>query len=73
MKRRTFTGVVEVHAECDDCGWESWAKNAMGNAARHHDATGHVVRVEQVNCVRYGGDATLPAPAQPSLAPSETP
>lgn len=40
-------------AECQDCTWISGARNAKGNAARHHDATGHRVWVEEVRVTVY--------------------
>jgi len=32
-------------AECENCGWFRDGRNALGPAARHHDATGHTVHV----------------------------
>jgi hypothetical protein len=64
--RETRTGLAHVGAECDGCGWSSTARNAMGNAARHHDATGHTVRVEQVTVVIYG-NPNAPIPGQTRL------
>jgi len=43
---RFHSGFRDVIAHCEDCGWQSNAKNAQGNAARHHDAHGHSVSVE---------------------------
>lgn len=42
------TGVLGVHAHCATCGWESEARNAVGNAAQHAQRTGHTVYAEQV-------------------------
>lgn len=55
----------DYHALCEDCGWESWAKNAQGNAARHHDATGHTVGVDVSGHVRYGNVDAKEAEAAP--------
>jgi hypothetical protein len=49
----TWTGLADVEASCE-CGWESRAKNAMGNAKQHAMATGHVVVVLQQTSVTYG-------------------
>ena len=46
----------DYHALCETCGWTSGARNALGNAARHHDATGHTVSVEVKGHVSYCGD-----------------
>lgn len=48
----TWRGIAEIVAGCE-CGWSSRAKNAMGNAARHARATGHVVNVLQQLSVTY--------------------
>lgn len=47
------SGILEVMATCRDCGWESEAKNAMGNAARHASRTGHWVDVTQALGVSF--------------------
>jgi len=49
----TYSGVLGVLAECHTCGWNSEAKNALGNAKRHANATGHHVVVEQTISVSY--------------------
>ncbi len=36
---------IDAIAYCFDCGWESSAINAHGNAARHSYAHGHFVTV----------------------------
>ena len=43
---RFHSGWRDVSAKCEDCVWQSDAKNAQGNAARHHDASDHSVLVE---------------------------
>ena len=42
------SGVSHVYARCEDCGWETNARNGVGNAARHAYASGHHVTFEQV-------------------------
>ena len=49
----TFTGLLGVIAACRDCGWNSEARNALGNAAQHAKRTGHHVVVEQTISVSY--------------------
>jgi post-segregation antitoxin (ccd killing protein) len=51
--RTTHTGVLSVLAMCRDCPWQSEARNALGNAARHADAHGHMVVTEQSTVVIY--------------------
>lgn len=54
MRRNTYTGVLDVQADCRDCDWSSEARNALANAARHADAhPDHEVNVEQVLGVTY--------------------
>lgn len=53
MHPTKHSGLLAVHARCDDCGWESEAKNAAGNAAQHAGRTGHTVHVEQTIGVTY--------------------
>jgi hypothetical protein len=45
MNKRS--GLLGVYARCATCGWESDARNAMGNAAQHARRSGHEVHVEQ--------------------------
>lgn len=59
--RPTTTGLLSVRATCRVCGWISEARNALGNAARHYDATKHTVDVDQVIAVTYG-DRDTPYP-----------
>ena len=54
MRRETYSGIGHVAAECRNCDWSSTARNAIGNAARHHDATGHTVVAEQLLSISYG-------------------
>ncbi len=55
--REGWTGQVSIMAGCFNCHgdksvWEG--KNALGVAARHHDATGHATWCERVLVTRYG-------------------
>jgi hypothetical protein len=60
-ERVSVSYLADVRADCLACGWESTARNAHGNAARHHDATGHAVRVDVTRTTTYGDpDAQLP-------------
>lgn len=43
----------DYYAQCQDCGWELMSRNALGVAAKHHDATGHTVRVGVENAIWY--------------------
>lgn len=51
--RNTYTGVIAAMAECHDCGWQSEARNAMGNGNQHARRTGHHVTCEQVVSVAW--------------------
>lgn len=57
-QRVTYSGANDHRAGCDEChgkGMAHWyARNAVGVAARHHDATGHTTWAEYVVSVRYG-------------------
>jgi hypothetical protein len=64
--RRTSTSLEVVQAICSGCEWSSTARNALGNAARHHDATGHTVVTEQITRITYG-DPNAPMPGQTRL------
>lgn len=54
MSRKTFSGLLDISADCEDCSWKSNARNALGSAAQHSDKYGHFVRVEQTIGVAYG-------------------
>lgn len=54
MSRQTASGLLGCRAECRACAWSSTARNAIGNAARHHDASGHAVTVEVTRQITYG-------------------
>lgn len=58
--RETWSGLLAVFAECENCGWTTHARNGLGLSAQHHDRTGHVVSVEQTIHVRYGGGERRP-------------
>lgn len=55
----------DVLAECQGCSWTSAAPNALGNAARHHDAHGHRVLTTVTVRITYGDSA--PPPGQVEL------
>lgn len=53
-RRNTYTGILGCEARCEDCDWETEAKNALANAARHADAhPTHTVHAEQMLGVTY--------------------
>jgi hypothetical protein len=56
MARHTWR-YFNYHARCDECGWELFAKNALGCAAKHHDKTGHTVVVDIDGQVTYCEEA----------------
>jgi hypothetical protein len=64
--RQTDSATTRLEAECLRCGWRTTAANGMGNAARHHDATGHPVRINVDRVITYG-DANAPMSGQTSL------
>lgn len=66
MTRETTTSRASYSATCLGCGWKSSAVNAMGNAARHHDATGHPVTVDTARTVFFG-DPDTPHPGQTTI------
>lgn len=47
------TGLLGVQADCADCPWQSYERNASGTAACHARDYGHTVRVEQTTIVIY--------------------
>ena len=63
------SGLLGVFTECQDCGWTSEARNAMGNGARHAKSTGHHVTVEQTIAVAY--NCTVDHAALKGRAPHE--
>lgn len=69
---RAFTANGALHAECQRCDWTTRAPNGLGNAARHHDATGHRVTVTIHRTITYG-DPAAPLPGQDELFPTEEP
>ena len=55
--RETRTGVTLVRAGCFNCNGTDgmwFGRNAVGLAARHHDATGHSTWAEQMISISYG-------------------
>jgi len=65
-ERDTTVVTRDVTAECHRCDWRSHAVNAHGNAARHHDASGHPVTVTVTRTVTYGDPHAVP-PGQEEL------
>lgn len=55
-KRAYWTTKPYFLVECQDCAWDTHGTNGQGLAARHHDATGHVVRVDVERAIYYGED-----------------
>lgn len=55
MARHTWR-YFDYDASCQDCEWSSSFKNALGNAAQHHDRTGHKVTIEIEGSVTYVND-----------------
>jgi hypothetical protein len=64
--RATTTATTRLEAACRQCGWRTTASNGLGNAARHHDATGHIVDIAVDREVTYGDPAT-PMPGQTAM------
>lgn len=56
MARAKWTTKPDYMAECQDCEFYQAGRQALGSAARHHDATGHVLRVNVESAVYYGED-----------------
>lgn len=53
-RKNTYTGILGCEARCEDCEWETSARNALGNAARHADAhPDHTVHAEQTLGITY--------------------
>lgn len=65
--RRPTSSTLAVSAQCLDCPWTTTAANGLGNAAQHHDATGHVVEAHVVRDVTYGDPAAGPRAHQTDL------
>lgn len=53
-RRPTSATVTAAHAECQECDWRTNNRGALGQAAQHHDRTGHAVETEQITAVTYG-------------------
>lgn len=71
MSRQTTTSTTRLEARCLACQWTTSANNGLGNAARHHDATGHPVHVEVDRTITYGNPAA-PPPGQTTMLPEDT-
>jgi hypothetical protein len=59
MKRMTSSQVTEIVADCQACDWRADSVNALGLAARHHDATSHPVNTTITREITYGTAADL--------------
>ena len=55
--RRYWVTKPNYLVTCYDCGWSAEGANAKGNAARHHDRTGHKVAVEETRSIVYTTEA----------------
>jgi hypothetical protein len=65
--RQTSARTTSAIAECTRCDFHVDSNaGALGNAARHHDATGHPVSVTITRVIEYG-DAHAPPPGQGDL------
>lgn len=53
-QRESHVTRPDIIVECLGCGWTAYSRNGLGIAARHHDKTGHSVRVEISRVVYYG-------------------
>jgi hypothetical protein len=40
-------------ATCADCSWKTNQRNAMGQAAQHHDRNGHTVKIKRTQVTVY--------------------
>jgi len=47
--------LMDAQATCVDCGWHTEGRNSMGNAAQHHQKTGHYVQCEMYYGQHFGG------------------
>lgn len=47
------SGLLGAYSRCIDCGWETEARNAVGNAAQHAERYGHEVISEQTISVSW--------------------
>jgi len=50
--------LLNAAAWCSDCEWKTEGKNAMGNAAKHHQKTGHFTMVELYYSQCFGNPKT---------------
>lgn len=65
-RRATDTVTTALLAECQRCAWSTKATNGLGNAAKHHDATGHPVTVHVERTITYG-DPNAPLDGQTNI------
>lgn len=61
MRRKS--GIIHAEAECQDCGWGTGYRNALGNAAQHAQRTGHTVVADQCISVEYNPKGDPPSDA----------
>ena len=59
--RKRTVSRPSIDAQCQGCDWTSTAANAVGNAAQHHDRTGHRVAVSVSRLIVYGDQAGAPS------------
>ena len=46
--------LMEAEAWCTDCDWTTAGRNAMGNAAKHQQKTGHYVQMQLIYSQTFG-------------------
>jgi hypothetical protein len=63
--KAAFSQLVEIVAECDDCGWSCEERNAQGLASQHAERTGHLVQVTVTRHYEYA------PPGRWSMRPAE--
>lgn len=68
MSRQRTMRTTQLEAECLRCAWRTTAANGLGNAAKHHDATGHPVRTVIEREIIYG-DPAAPMDGQEEMFP----
>ena len=68
MARTQHTEVTSARGGCNRCAGVHWTgKNALAQAARHHDSTNHPTWAEQTQRTEYGGGAPAKATQQGSM------
>lgn len=51
--RAVFSTLIEIHAHCEDCGWEAESANAQGLSSQHAERYGHLVQVTVTRHYEY--------------------